>query len=163
MPIAPKVSLFSTIPAPDSSKYFGEPAVPPSVMLVSHIEEDHRFVDEIFCQKRWSLFRAGTVRSAFSLLRENEIAVVISDRDVPGGGWKKMLSGLHRLARPPLLVVASRLADESLWAEALNLGAHDVLATPFSATELVWVLGNAWHRCGHTFGAKATAACAAAL
>ena len=164
MPIAPKISPFSKISAPDSSKHFGDLAVSPSVMLVSHIEEDQRFVDQISCQNRWTLFRAGTVRAAFSLVRDNHIPIVISDRDVPGGGWKKMLSALQRLARPPLLVVASRLADEHLWAEALNLGAHDVLATPFSATELVWVLGNAWHRSGLTLGGKArAAACAAGL
>ena len=38
--------------------------------------------------------------------------------------------GLHRF-HLPLVIVASHLADDQLWAEALNLGAHDVLAKPF--------------------------------
>jgi DNA-binding response OmpR family regulator len=48
------------------------------------------------------------------------------------------------LSRPPRLVVTSRLADERLWAEALNLGCHDVLAQPFRANELFPVLSFAW-------------------
>jgi hypothetical protein len=33
------------------------------------------------------------------------------------------------LPDPPVLIVTSRLADEYLWAEALNPGAYDVLAS----------------------------------
>lgn len=88
---------------------------------------------------------------------------VLTERDVPGGGWKKILSALERLPHPPLLVVTSRLADDHLWAEALNLGAHDVLATPFRATELVWVVENAWHRFSSTFAPKAMTVCASAI
>jgi hypothetical protein len=33
---------------------------------------------------------------------------------------------------PPLLVVTSRLADDRLWWEALNLGGYNVLAKPLN-------------------------------
>jgi hypothetical protein len=48
------------------------------------------------------------------------------------------------LPHHPLLIVASRLADEYLWAEVLNLGGHDVLAKPFQGAEVQWVLESAW-------------------
>ena len=48
------------------------------------------------------------------------------------------------LPDPPVLIVTSRLADEYLWAEALNLGAYDVLVKPFDASEAVRVLDSAW-------------------
>lgn len=128
-----------------------------SALLVSDSEEDHRFMNQVFFQKGWMLFRTENVRGALSFLRENEIPVVISERDVPGGGWKQILLALQQLARPPLLVVTSRLADEYLWAEVLNLGGHDVLAKPFRAKELVWVIENAWRRFDFMFGADALA------
>jgi DNA-binding response OmpR family regulator len=57
------------------------------------------------------------------------------------------------------LIVTSRLADEKLWAEALNLGAYDVLAKPFDRQELVRTANLAWlhwrHR--HEFPAAAPA------
>ena len=53
---------------------------------------------------------------------------------------------LRTLPDPPFLIVASRLADERLWAEALNLGAYDVLAKPFDSTEVTRIVGMAWLR-----------------
>lgn len=50
---------------------------------------------------------------------------------------------MHSMPSPPLLIVISRLADEHLWAEALNLGAYDVLAKPLNHTEIVRVLNLA--------------------
>ena len=58
-----------------------------------------------------------------------------------------MLDIVVLLPTTPLVVVASRLADEYLWVEALNLGAHDVLTKPFDSTEVVRVLTTAWMRC----------------
>ena len=47
------------------------------------------------------------------------------------------------LPHHPVLVVTSRLTDEYLWKEVLNLGAHDVLAKLFRAAQVQWVLESA--------------------
>jgi hypothetical protein len=156
VPTSLNVSSLSEIPTPDWSQKSSKSAASASALLGSNVQEDHRFLEEIFFQKQWMLFRTESVRDALSVLEWNEIPVVISEQDVPGGGWKKILSALQRLPRPPLLVVTSGLAYEHLWAEVLNLGGHDVLALPFSAKELVWVMENAWRRFGFTFGAEKT-------
>ena len=58
-----------------------------------------------------------------------------------------MLDHLTDLEHPPALIVTSRLADEHLWAEALNLGAWDVLAKPFDHREVIRGIRTAWqHR-----------------
>jgi DNA-binding response OmpR family regulator len=44
----------------------------------------------------------------------------------------------------PFFIVTSRLADERLWVEALNVGAYDVLVKPFHVAELKRVLESAW-------------------
>ena len=47
------------------------------------------------------------------------------------------------------LIVVSRLADERLWAEALNLGARDLLPNPFTEMELRWTIDSVrmhWER-----------------
>jgi len=59
-----------------------------------------------------------------------------------------VLAETLKLPDPPLLIVASRLADEYLWAEALNPGAYDVLAKPFDAEEVIRVLRSAWFHKG---------------
>ena len=50
------------------------------------------------------------------------------------------------LPNPPLVIVTSIHADEFLWAEALNLGAHDVIAKPLNKMELIRTLSLAWIR-----------------
>ena len=40
--------------------------------------------------------------------------------------------------------MSSRLADDRLWAEALNLGAWDVLAKPFEKSEVLRAVSTAW-------------------
>ena len=57
-----------------------------------------------------------------------------------------MLVRFTELSNPPLLVVASRLADDRLWVEALNLGAYDVLAKPYVSREVVRTFSCAWLR-----------------
>ena len=51
---------------------------------------------------------------------------------------------IRLLSIPPLLIVTSRVADACLWAEALNMGAYDVLAKPFDLTEVTRILSSAW-------------------
>ena len=61
--------------------------------------------------------------------------MVICERDLQQGSWKDLLEHTQRVANPPFMIVASLHADDYLWAEALNLGAYDVLAKPFDRTE----------------------------
>jgi len=50
---------------------------------------------------------------------------------------------MGRLRASSVLVVTSKLADESLWAEVLNLGGDDVLAQPFDHEEVTRVVRSA--------------------
>jgi DNA-binding response OmpR family regulator len=114
-----------------------------SALLVSP-SEDHQFLSQLLLEQDWKLHSSRTLGSALAMLREQQIPVVITERDLPLGDWKDLLAATQQLPYNPLLVVASRHADEYLWAEALNLGAHDVVAKPFQAAELNWVLQSAW-------------------
>jgi DNA-binding response OmpR family regulator len=67
---------------------------------------------------------------------------------LPPGSWKDVLEQVAILPDPPSLIVTSQLADERLWAEALNLGAFDVLAKPFDSAEAMRVVGAAWRAWG---------------
>ena len=83
------------------------------------------------------LFKARDINSALMLLQKHDIAVVLCERDLLLGTWIDVLEHINALPIPPSLIVTSRLADEQLWAEALNLGAWDVLAKPFDRSEVV--------------------------
>jgi len=72
--------------------------------------------------------------------------VAICEQDLPDGSWKHLLAELSQCQPPPVLVVSSRSADDSLWAEVLNLGGCDVLAKPFDAKEVVWAVQHGLER-----------------
>jgi DNA-binding response OmpR family regulator len=98
----------------------------------------------MFSQQGWTLYRAGTLDTAVAFLRGNPVPVIITEPDLPLANWKDLLAAIVQLPRAPLLIVASRLADERLWAEVLNLGGYDLLCEPFQKKEVLWVLNSAW-------------------
>lgn len=115
-----------------------------SALLVSPLSEDHQRLSQIFLDKGWTLHLTHTLGSALALLRDRPIPVLITERDLSLGDWKGLFTALQLLSHHPLLVVTSRVADEHLWVEVLNLGGHDVLAKPFQAPEVQWALESAW-------------------
>jgi DNA-binding NtrC family response regulator len=80
-------------------------------------------------------------------LRHNShvIPVVICNHTLPDGDWTQILAAADGIAIRPSLVASSRMADERLWAEVLNLGAFDLLlGGPFDREEVLRVVENAW-------------------
>jgi DNA-binding response OmpR family regulator len=125
-----------------------------TILSVSPASEDHCVLENILSthgpvinkQPRWKLSIAMTLSSALDILNRICCTAVICERDLPVGSWKDLLEQTQQLPKPPSLIVTSRHADERLWAEALNLGAYDVLAKPFDANEILHVVGLACGR-----------------
>jgi DNA-binding NtrC family response regulator len=123
-------------------------AVPTSaVLLVSSRTEDHGSLRDIFDGSKWELRGAWTASEGRTVIQRDhrEIPVVICQHSLPDGDWKLMLAGLDRLEVRPSLIVSSRLADDRLWAEVLNLGAFDLLlGAPFEQEEVLRVTESAY-------------------
>jgi len=106
------------------------------------MEEDHRELEAFI--GNWTLLRADGLPQALKLLKDNEVAVVLYENDSKPGTWIDLLQFITQQTHPPYFIVTSRVADERLWAEVLNLGAYDLLAKPFARTEVVQVIASAW-------------------
>ena len=136
----------------------GGPTGAVSVLSVSPIEEDHACLERAFGRPDWTLYsnsewtlrRSTTLESALAELRKYRIPVVICERDLPPDSWTNLLEQTASLTDPPSLVVTARLADDQLWAQALNLGAYDVLAKPFDEQEVIRTLSLAWIHWAHS-------------
>jgi DNA-binding NtrC family response regulator len=100
----------------------------------------------LFHGSKWALKTTKSLVEALPILQNGGIPVVLCERDLRPGTWKDMVQALALLPDPPYLIVTSRHADDRLWAEALNLGAYDVLPTPFDSAELIRSLSVAWLR-----------------
>ncbi|HLK48033.1 MAG TPA: response regulator [Bryobacteraceae bacterium] len=125
------------------------------VLSIGPREEDHAALSQIFADAQWplcpdsewTLESCPTLGSAITALKSRQAPLVICESDLGAATWRDFWTQAASLPDPPFLIVTSRLADEYLWAEALNLGAYDVLAKPFQADEVVRALSQAWlHR-----------------
>jgi DNA-binding NtrC family response regulator len=134
------------------------PARKLTVLSLSPHETDHLSLQTIIGHSKWMLFTASNLASTISLLQDHEISVLLCERDLLPGTWIDVLEHIMRLPNAPSLIVASRLADDRLWAEALNLGAWDVLAKPFDHIEVIRSVKSAWQRWHDQMHPQATAA-----
>ena len=115
--------------------------------LISPVQKDHEVLQALFREHDWTLYSASSLGPASALMRQNIAPVVITEEHLPVGTWRDVLEVMQLLPDPPLVIVISTHADERFWAEALNLGAHDVLAKPLDRQETIRVLRSAWAHC----------------
>ena len=116
------------------------------VLVVSSFEEDLLSLRDTLVPSTWTLYVASGAAEAKKILRQTWVPVILCERELPDGNWKDLLVAVAGLQNPPLMIVTSRLADEYLWAEVLNLGGYDVLAKPFNSIEVTRVMSMAWQR-----------------
>ena len=115
-----------------------------TILSISPLSEDHLSLQAIVGHSNWKLVSAYDLTTARQLLSRHEVSVVICERDLRPGTWIDLLESIGGQPHAPSIVVASRLADEQLWAEALNRGAWDVLGKPFDLGETVRSVKSAW-------------------
>ena len=117
---------------------------PLGILSVSAAAEDHIAVRQSLSGIPCRLQTAESCHRAFHILSYSRISIVVCERDQPDGSWRDVLERLESSPERPFLIVTSRLADEWLWAEVLNLGGYDVLAKPFNTDETRHVLETAY-------------------
>jgi len=119
-----------------------------TILSVSPFEEDHARLQAIIGSLS-KFVSAQNFSTAKRFLESQNVSLVICERDSPPTTWIECLdlSGLYSVpADPPFLIVTSRLADERLWAEVLNLGGWDVLAKPFDDCEVLRTVRSTMER-----------------
>ena len=112
-------------------------------LAISPFDEDLSFLQGIFQDAGWKLLMANTKKQAVAELKREQITVVICERHLIDGNWKDVLSALAAILNPPRLVVVSRLADDALWTEVVNMGGFDLISAPLREVEVVHALGSA--------------------
>jgi len=126
---------------------------PIAILLIGPLDSHGCTLRNILTPPQWEIREAATYGEAVGFLNNGGIGVAMCDTEMQDGNWRVLLADLQSRANPPNLIVFSRLADERLWAEVLNLGGYDVLVQPFERGEVLRVARMAWmawrQKCKH--------------
>jgi hypothetical protein len=109
----------------------------PTILAVGFDAQDRATLRRGAAQAGCALSAAATISNVRLLLAGRIAPVIVCDRDLPDGTWQDLLDFGRNV------IVVSRIADESFWADVLNRGGYDVLASPLEEREVLHALGSA--------------------
>ena len=118
----------------------------PRILFVTPRSEDAECVSRMLRTLPVSLDHAGDLQGARSKLQEASYKVILTEAALPDGYWQDVLQVARQSFPETEVIVTDPLADGRFWAEALNLGAYDLLAQPFYESEVRRILSNACTR-----------------
>jgi DNA-binding NtrC family response regulator len=125
------------------------------ILFVSEHREDARQISRMLLRLPMAIDHAGTLQQARAQLRKDDYNVLLTEAALPDGSWLDALHLARECQHDLQVIVTDPHADARLWAEALNLGAYDLIAQPFYEPEVRRILYNA---CSRRTGEGATMA-----
>ena len=116
------------------------------ILFISGRIKDARRLSRMLRALPLALEHVETVQSARTKLQEECYDVILTEAELPDGRWQNVLDLAREVPQKLDVIVTDPLADSRFWAEALNLGAYDLLAQPFYEPEVRRILSNACSR-----------------
>jgi DNA-binding NtrC family response regulator len=116
------------------------------ILFISGRLEDARRLSRMLHALPLTVEHVGSLQQARNLLRKNTYDVILTEAELPDGQWLDVLNLAREISRSVEVIVTDPQADARFWAEALNLGAYDLLAQPFYEPEVRRILYNACSR-----------------
>ena len=118
------------------------------ILFVSRHPDDARCLSRMLQSLPFRIDHVETLQQARTKLQEVEYGVVLTDASLADGKWLDVIHLVREYPHEMEVIVTDEQADARLWAEALNLGAYDLLAQPFYEPEVRRILSNACARTG---------------
>ena len=116
------------------------------ILFISGRHEDAQNLSEMLHALPLELDHVPSLEHARTRLRRQEYDVILTEAALPDGKWLDVLHLVRECPRETEVIVTDPQADARFWAEALNLGAYDLLAQPFYEPEVRRILYNACSR-----------------
>ena len=116
------------------------------ILFISGHRDDARRLSQMLGPLLMEVDHVEKIGQARTQLRKDDYNVLLTEAALPDGNW---LDALHLARESPndlQVIVTDAHADARLWAEALNLGAYDLIAQPFYEPEVRRILYNACSR-----------------
>jgi two-component system response regulator PilR (NtrC family) len=116
------------------------------ILFVSGHRDDARQITQMLHALPVAVDHAGSLQHARAQLRRDAYDVILTEAALPDGTWRDALRLARECPNELEVIVTDPHADARLWAEALNVGAYDLIAQPFYEPEVRRILYNACSR-----------------
>lgn len=116
------------------------------VLFVSPRPDDAAQLCKILSPLPFAFSHVRDIGQARGELLKDTYSVILTEADLPDGAWLDVLTMSRQLCPGSEVIVTDVKADGRFWAEAINLGAYDLLAQPFYESEVRRILSNACSR-----------------
>jgi DNA-binding NtrC family response regulator len=116
------------------------------VLCICGNRDDARTLSDMLHALPVAVEHARTLAQARERLQHTDFDAILTDSTVPGGTWLDVLHLVREAPRDIRVIVTDPQADVRFWAEALNLGAFDLLTQPFEELEVRRIVQNACAR-----------------
>jgi DNA-binding NtrC family response regulator len=116
------------------------------ILFISGRQEDARHLTQMLHALPLKLEHVPSLDRARNRLSRQAYDLILTEAALPDGQWLDVLRLAREGPRETEVIVTDPQADARFWAEALNLGAYDLLAQPFYEPEVRRILYNACSR-----------------
>ena len=116
------------------------------ILCISGHEDGARQLSQMLHTLPMVLDHVESLRQARAQLQREDYDLVLTEARLSDGDWLDVLHLVREHPRDLGVVVTDPQADARFWAEALNMGAYDLLTQPFYEPEVRRILSNACAR-----------------
>jgi DNA-binding NtrC family response regulator len=113
------------------------------ILYISEYEGDRRRLTQILHTLRLVVDHVSTLRQAGLQLQQEEYDVILTEAAVPDGNWLDVLHLARKSSRELRVVITDSHADACFRAQALDMGAYDLLTQPSCEPEVRRILFSA--------------------
>jgi putative two-component system response regulator len=124
------------------------PAPTERILIVDDEDQIRSLLTRLLGGHGYDCLTAESAAAARRLLRENEVALVLSDVNMPGESGIDFTREVLAQHRDTAVVMVTGMDDRSYADAAIELGAYGYVLKPFKPNELIINVGNALRRRG---------------
>jgi len=142
---APRASCFISwmrayrerlLPAEESAASDGRISV--VALVVS--DEDRQVLTRVAQEERLEIHFPNSRVEAWDAMNRWNAPVILYDRDWPNAEWRTTVRTFAAAPQHSCVILACRVADDSLWQELIRYGGYDLLPKPFRVEDVTRAL-----------------------